>query len=204
MMRPFSKSTFVGGCFVAYLLMALASPALGQVLAQSGDIAGYVGYGDGNYSTSGVGATNNHIEYGGSGGYNVTPNVTVLGEYSLMPMGTYSGVTFKTQLYGGGARFNFSASGRAVPYVAVSVGGNRFTGAESGVSVSANGYYVGFGAGASIYLGRHWGVRPEFRYERQSISFGGITAGTNVILGSGSIFFQFGGQGIKKSKSAQQ
>lgn len=194
-MRPFKRCTFVITSFIASFLVAIACPVKGQVLAHSGDISGYVGYGHGNYETSGVGATNNHIEYGGSGGINVSPSITVLGEYGFMPMGKYSGVNFKTQLFGGAARFNFGNSKRAVPYAVFALGGNRFTGAESGVSVSANGYYTGFGGGASIYFGRNWGTRPEFRYERQSLTFSGINAGTNVILGSCSLFFQFGGQG---------
>lgn len=201
-MLPFARNMLVCCCFATCFLLPISSPLRAQVLAHSGDVSGHVGYGYGNYETSGVGATNSHIEYGGSGGYNVSPNLTFLGEYSYMPMGTYSTVDFKTQLFGGGVRLNMGDSSRSVPYVVATLGGNRFTGAKSGVSVSANGLYVGFGGGASIYFGKNWGVRPEFRYERQLLTFSGLTADTNVIVGTGSIFFQFGGEGKARPGSS--
>lgn len=199
-MLPFAKNIFVC-CFAACFLLFLSSHVQAQVLAHSGDVSGHVGFGYGNYETSGVGATNSHIEYGGTGGYNLSPNLTILGEYSYMPMGTYSSVNFKTQLFGGGVRLNMGNSSRTVPYVVATLGGNRFTGAASGVSVSANGLYVGFGGGASIFFGKNWGVRPEFRYERQFLTFSSLTSDTNVIVGSGSIFFQFGGEGKARPSS---
>lgn len=192
-MRRITRSS-LAFCGVLALALVCSSSASAQVLAHSGDVSAHYGYGYGNYSTSGVGATNNHQEFGFSGGANLSPSIAILGEYNYMPMGTYSGVSFKTQLFGGGVRVNFGDSGKVVPYALITAGGNRFTGAESGVSVSATGAYAAFGGGASCYLGKNWGIRPEFRYERQFLSFSGITSDTSVVVGSGGIFFQFGGQ----------
>ena len=199
----FLRNTLSCTFFATFFLLIIAPSLQAQVISHSGDIAGSVGFGHGNFSTSlGSPETNNHVQYGGSAGYNFSPDLTVFGEYSYMPMGTFSGVSFKTQLFGGGIRANFASSGKVVPYVTVAVGGNRFTGSESGVAVSANGYYVGFGGGASLYISRNFGVRPEVRYERQSVTLtaggGSSTASSNVVVGSGSVFFQFGGEGKKK------
>ena len=167
--------------FVA-LLAAFTVSSHAQVLAHSGDASAHYGYGFGNYSTSGVGATNNHQEFGFSGGVNASSSLSFIGEYSYMPMGTYSGVDFKTQLFGGGVRFNFGDSGKVVPY-ALTVRPVETDLPEvrgGGVSVSATGAYAAFGGGVSCYLGKNWGIRPEFRYERQFLSFSGITSDTPV------------------------
>jgi hypothetical protein len=195
MMQRFTRSSFVFCCALAFALLVCAGTAGAQVLAHSVDVSGHYGFGYGNYTTSGVGTTNSHQEFGFSGGENLSPSFTVLGEYSYMPMGSYDTVSFITQLAGGGVRFNLGASGKVVPYVLGSGGVDRFTGAVGEASASAVGGYVAFGGGASIYLGENWGIRPDFRYERQFISFAGITSNTNVVVGSGAIFFQFGGHG---------
>jgi hypothetical protein len=198
------KFTWMAGTIMAFLATVPLARAQG-ILAGSAEVAGYVGGVHGNFNSStslGPPETNNHIQYGGSGGYNLSQGLTVFGEYGYMPMGTFSGVKFTTQLFGGGIRANFMPTGRVVPYATFAVGGNRFTGSESAVAVSANGYYVGFGGGASVYISRNFGVRPEFRFERQSVTLtvsgASATASSNVLLGSGSVFFQFGGRGKKK------
>jgi hypothetical protein len=62
----------------------------------------------------------------------------------------------------------------------------------SGVSVSTsvNGGYFGTGFGAEI--GNKFGVRPEFRYDRYQLSFGGISSGSNVISVGAGVFYRFG------------
>jgi len=77
----------------------------------------------------------------------------------------------------------------------VGLGFDRLNGSESGVSVSANGFYAAVGGGASLYLGKNWGIRPEFRWERQDLTFAGLVSNTNVVMGSASVFFQWGGRG---------
>jgi hypothetical protein len=65
---------------------------------------------------------------------------------------------------------------------------------------------VNFGGGASYYLGNHWGIRPEFRYELQHAWYKGPAEilTSNVADLSGSIFFQFGGTGKMNVASPQK
>jgi hypothetical protein len=98
-----------------------------------------------------------------------------------------------TQLYGGGARVNFLTSTRVVPYGVVAFGGDRLAAGGQ----STNGYYMGFGGGASCYIGHNWGVRPEYRFDR--IEFGSGIGSSNASVITGAVFYQFGGQGkVKK------
>ncbi|MGA3265117.1 MAG: outer membrane beta-barrel protein [Terracidiphilus sp.] len=113
-------------------------------------------------------------------------------------MGTLAGVTSKSQEFGGAARFNFLPAKKVVPYGVVGMGMSRFTQSASGVSASMNGYNVSFGGGASIYLGKNWGVRPEFRWQREKYIQSDVTLYSDVVIGSGSVFYQFGSQGKKK------
>ncbi len=188
--------------FSAFSHAQAAATTQGGVAGGSVDLAGNVGW------SNLEGADNNyHINYGGSGGYNISPWLTVLGEYQFLPMGSVTDTSSGTaitahasyDLYGGAARFNFSGSKRFVPYGLVAMGGARLkgTGAAEGVSISAaiNGYYVGFGGGTSVYLGRNWGVRPEVRYERQVFSVAGTASSQNAVLTSCGVFFRFGGKG---------
>ena len=201
MMQLSLKKTVVRPLLTPLFLIALTTsisaqptPDFGKgVVAHSADIAGNVGF------SNLTGADGNkHINFGGSAGVNLSPNVTILGEYAFMPMGSLSGVAFNTQLVGAATRFNILASKRLVPYALVGFGFDRLNGSESGVSVSANGSYVAVGGGASFYLGKSWGIRPEFRWERQEVTFAGLIANTNVAFGSGSFFFQWGGRGKQK------
>lgn len=197
------NKTLVRGLFVAVLLAAVTASvgaqtdAGGAIAGGSADVSGNVGYSN---LTGADGK--NHINFGGSGGVNLSPRVTLLGEYTYMPMGSLTGVAFNTQLFGVASRLNFGNSKRVVPYALVGFGFDRLNGSESGASVSANGSYVAVGGGAGIYCGKNWGIRPEFRWERQEVTFAGLIADTNVVMGSGSIFFQWGGRG-KKNASRQ-
>jgi hypothetical protein len=196
------NETLVRGLFVALCLAAMATGLWAQsaqdsaqgITAGSADVAGNVGF------SNLTGADGNkHVHFGGSGGINLSPRVTLLGEYSYMPMGSLSGVAFNTQLIGVVSRLNFFTSKRAVPYALVGAGFDRLNGSESGVNVSANGSYAAVGGGASLYLGKSWGIRPEFRYERQEVTFAGLIADTNVVMGTASVFFQWGGRGTKST-----
>jgi hypothetical protein len=185
---------------VSALFVAAASFAGAQVLAHSGDIAGFGGYGT--IHNSGDPSGDSHPTFGASAGYNVTPGVTVLGEYTYMTLGNFgSGVTSKVQLFGGAARFNFLTSTKVVPYGVVAFGDMRPTESASGTSISGSGYYSAFGGGASIYCGKNWGIRPEFRFVRSELKPPMTTSytGYNVFMESGSIFFQFGGTSAKKT-----
>ncbi len=181
----------------ALFLVVLSAPVRAQVLAHSGEVAGTVGYSHTSYDKPN-GPTANHPFYDGSGGYNVTPYITVLGEYKYYSLGTVGVSSNHAQNYGGAVHFNFRPSGKVVPYGVVGGGGYRFTSSGGGLSITGTGYYVNFGGGVSYYLGKNWGVRPEFRYERQAFTYDTLDISANVVDASGSIFYQFGGTGKKK------
>ena len=184
-MQTFVKNAIVGLSIAATFLFISVS-AQAQVLAHSGDAAGY-----GGYVNVGSGG-GNHAYFGGSGGYNLAPSVTVFGEYSYVPLPDSAHV----QLYGGGARFNFLTSTKVVPYAVAAFGGGH--GSIDGAS--GNGWYAGFGGGASIFCGKNWGVRPEYRYERVESSGSGVN--NSVIVGG--VFYQWGGTGSKKKAVSAQ
>jgi len=192
------KKVLAGLFFSAIFLLIVSAPARTQVLARSGEVAGTVGYDHTVYSPSG-GPTSTHF-FGASGGYNLTPQVTVLGEYKYDPLNfSEGGITYHDQLFGGAARYNFLSSERIVPFAVAGVGSFRMTASEGSLSVSNNGYYFNFGGGASIYLARNWGVRPEYRWERQHDDLTGMVAIGHVSNLSASIFYQFGGRGKRKN-----
>jgi len=192
-------------CSIAALvvLLTLATPLRSQVVAGSGEVSGNVGFSN----LTGV-DNNKHAAFGGAGAYNFTDRGTLGVEYSYQMMGslTIAGVTGSAhiQSYGPVVRAYLTRFGPIVPYMVVAGGGMAGTVVVSvqGVSISAtqNGYYFGYGVGASIYADRNWGIRPEFRYERQkfmSTTASGTTIASsadNYYLGTFSVFYQFGGK----------
>jgi hypothetical protein len=221
-MQTTLRNAFLGLCIGASFLLALSYPLRAQgIAASSGDISGNVGFS----SLTGVDG-NKHVNFGGSAGINLWRQITILGEYTYMPMGTLTesstggnGIpmpdfgSLSYQTIGGAARFNMSGSRIVIPYAIVGFGYARQSasatllpgagiGVLGGSSSSYNGEYMNFGGGASIFLGKHYGLRPEFRYERQEFYASGNSAGQNVALGTVSFFYQFGGIG-KKRKQAQ-
>jgi len=195
--KTFVKNAVAGLCVAALFLIVMSVPVQAQVLAHSGEIAGNVGYLNANWDSGTFLPSSNHAVYAINGGYNVTPHVEVIGEWAYGPLFSESGTTLKAQIYGGGARFNLSPDKKLVPYALVTFGGDRFTISESG-SESFNGYYFSFGGGASYYVGKHWGVRPEFRYVRPEFSVEGDSESTNAFAVTGGVFYQWGGNGYKK------
>jgi hypothetical protein len=123
---------------------------------------------------------------------------------------TASGITVSghIQSYGAVYRGYLSKSSRVVPYVLVAGGGLSETAVGSAqgakVSISQNGEYFGFGGGASIFVDPSWGIRPELRYERQQFSAETVDGssfaayGQNYVLGTISVFYQFGGKQSSK------
>jgi hypothetical protein len=160
-------------------------------VTRTGDIAGNAGYSN----LTGI-DNNKHVNFGFSGGANLTHRVTVLAEYNYLPMGSLNApdgasASGDYQQIGGAARFNLFSSKRVVPYAVVGYGYARQSRKINGGSTSLNGDYVNGGGGANFYLGRNWGVRPEFRYERQEFYAQGQSAGQNVAWGTAGIFYQF-------------
>jgi hypothetical protein len=69
---------------------------------------------------------------------------------------------------------------------------------QSGTITNIAGMYEDIGGGVSYYIGRNFGIRPEFRYEAQTLFHSSGTEGINRLLASGTVFFQFGGRAKKK------
>ena len=192
-MKSFPKYVLAGLCTSALLVLS-ATTAQAQVLAHSGDVAGSVGYL--HVSTSAVNLpSDNHPIYKIDGGYNVTPYVTVLGEWAYGPLYSMSGETVHTQIFGGGARINLMPHKRLVPYAVFTVGDDRDT---LTAEPTFSGYYFGVGGGASYFIGKHWGVRPEFRYTYAEFNIFGANDSANAVTIKGGAFYQFGGRGGSK------
>jgi opacity protein-like surface antigen len=205
-MRRISTSLCVSILF--FLAVCSTSRAQG-IAAGSGEASGAFGYAH----VNGV-ASKNHLSFGGSGLYNLNPIVAVGFEYNYTPLGseTISGITGSEHLqtYGGVARFSLSKSSHIVPYALVGFGDvngkAEIIASPEGVSASAsqNGFYFAFGGGATIFAAPRWGIRPEFRYERQQFGAtninGSVSAafGENDIQATVSVFYQFGGRSSQK------
>jgi len=199
-MKSIMRNAFVGLCATA-LFFALSNPAQAQITAGSGELAVNGGFNNaGSFKSDGT-VSNYASSFGGSAGYNMSQNLAVLGEYQYIPEGSISGVTFKTQLYGASLRYSYTAD-KLAPYFLVGGGGSRGSAGTSGLSASVNGAYVSFGGGVSAYLGKNWGVRPEFRYDDVFFSGGGSTSSATMWQVTGGIFFQFGGQSTTKKKAS--
>lgn len=191
-------------CVSVAVLLAMSAPARGQGIAEgSVEAAGTFGYAH----VGGV-TSNNHFAFGGSVFYNINSNFAGGFEYKYTPLGSENigGATASEHLqtYGGAARFTFAKSGRALPYAVIGFGGinEKAIASYEGVSESASqgGFYVAAAGGATIFMGDHWGIRPEFRYERQQFdgtSIGGYPVaayGQNDVQGLVSVFYQFFGR----------
>lgn len=200
-MKSIIKSVFVGFCATA-LFFALSNSAQAQVASGSGELAVNGGWNNnlGTVNSDGT-ISSTAYSFGVTAGYNMSQNLAVLGEFQYIPEGSYDGVTFKTDMYGANLRYAYGNS-KFSPYLMVGGGGAQMTAGESGESVSINGAYVAFGAGVNIFLGKNWGVRPEYRYNDVMFSSDGTTTSYNVSQITGGIFFQFGGQQSSKKKAS--
>jgi hypothetical protein len=144
-----------------------------------------------------------HPLFGGSVDARVVDHLRVFGEFSIVPLASAteseSGVVVngseKLTSFGGGLNYGFGSSKRVVPYVLLAVGDGRLSASATanvnGYSVSAgmasNSIYFGVGGGARIYIGEHWGIKPEVRIQRYGISNVFSTAAF-----SAGVFYQFG------------
>jgi hypothetical protein len=158
------------------------------------------GFGGINYITSGGGT---HAMGGGSLGVRAVEHLRVFGEFTYSQLGSLDASTqdvsasLKDKLYsfGGGVDYGFGSSQRAVPYVLGVLGDGHET---YGLSASAGGqsvsqnietfnhFYAGFGGGVRLFVGEHWGFKPEVRYQRYTSS------GWNSVIATVGVFYQFG------------
>lgn len=188
----FSRSSLQRIFFTA-LCVLVSTAAWGQVAPRSGDVAFDMGYSHIGKGTNFNNTDINRYTAGFSGGFNLSQYLTLIGEYNYMAMPSVQSVNMGMMGYGGAVRFNLAPKAKVVPYGLFGGGGARLTASESGVSVSSNGNYFGGGAGASLYIGSNWGIRPEFRMSRFNYTFSGISGNTNVLVATCGVFFQFGG-----------
>jgi hypothetical protein len=196
--------------------MSLVSVVLLSATLSFGQSRGYgMGAGDVSFN-AGFGNlngidNNRHTSFGGSGGVN-SGRAAIAGEYSYLPMGsiTGSGVVGKENLqqFGVALRLSLLGRARANPYFLVAGGFDRLTATASSSGLSArasqSGGYVGLGGGANLLLALHWGIRPEFRWERQQFAatrVGGIDVaggGLNDVRGTVGLFYTWGGNSCRK------
>jgi hypothetical protein len=152
-----------------------------------------------------------HPAFGATGAYRLGDHVHLFGEFSYSTLASSSfstssnGVTVtgnasvKLASFGGGADYSFRSSESKVrPYATVALGDGHFYGTGSGTgsngnsaSVSigvANALYSGVGGGLRLYVGKHWGFKPEVRYQRYQSSL----FGSNAVVYSVGLFYRFG------------
>lgn len=199
------KALKIGLSLACFLV---AATAWSQVAPGSAEVSYDIGY-----NHVGAGPNNDFAPQGGNsfttgfnGGYNLNQYIEVGGEFNFFqdPQPEFSPASASIHIlnYGGLARFNLAPQSKIVPYGVFAFGGSHATasaslGGQSG-SESENGFYVGFGGGASIYLSPNWGVRAELRDNYNHFSFQGSTDSTNILAMTGGIFYQFGGHSGKK------
>jgi hypothetical protein len=195
-----SHKTIRVSCLLAGTLLFSAS----AFADGAGEVAGFGG------GTAITGGGVNPL-VGGSAGYQVIDHLQIFGEFSVAPLASVAAaaasqasaltgvsVTAKETLYnyGGGMDFSFGSSKKVVPYVVMAVGVGHFSasatatvgGVSGSGSASSNSVYLGAGGGVRIYAGDHWGIKPEFRYQRYTDSGGGLNS-ANFTVG---LFYQFG------------
>jgi len=209
-MQPFLKSSFVRRCSLVLVLVALSATARAQRAPLSLDGAANVGA----YSLTPYNFTNNlnnttHMELGATAGINLIKQIAVVGEFNYLPQGTstLTGSNYELiyKMAGAAVRYTPFQYKRFAPYL-VGGGGyiqlNANLNSGSQPSGTQNGDYVSYGAGVSIYVWHHFGVRPEFRQDREdtsTLSGGGLpgTVRQNANRGTVGVFYEFGG---RKSK----
>ncbi len=178
-----------------------------------GEVSGFAGIASSSGSING--------NFGGALGANLGRFVHLFGEASYMPRSTetFNGVqgteqtktTVSSRLvnYGGGIQFRIpTGEARIEPYGLLAFGyvqvKNDVTatlgasGPTYSSSDTAHNVYNAVGVGARIFLGRNWGIKPEFRYyKRYALNLSSddpVTDRSHAIVVATGIFFQFGGR----------
>ncbi len=156
----------------------------------------------------------NHGQFGGTVGANAGRFVHLFGEVNYMSLGsdTFQSAgnlaTGSDRLtnYSGGIQIRIpTGQAKVEPYGLLAFGYGRRT-VDSSVyanntftsnRVTEGDLYTGVGAGARVFLGRKWGIKPEFRYQSyvnmDLKRDNPIIERGSVMTLTGGIFFQFGG-----------
>jgi len=150
----------------------------------------FAGFGGGTHlRAQGEGTTKGVV--GGRIGAPAGKRVLVFGEYSYAP----SALNANLMDFSGGVHVSL-APGRVAPYVLGALGVGRLSGSgtatvgtttasfdRSDSALGASG-----GVGLRYFVGRNWGIQPEFRYTRYFFD----RAGLNDLRFAGGLFFRFG------------
>lgn len=147
------------------LLLWLAASAWGQVeLAAFGGVASL---------SQNIGSRGT---FGGSVGIYAGRHVQLFAEYSriVLPDPYVFNPSLGIVQHGGsqrydnlvgGVQWNFLADRKVQPYVvAPAIGLGRRSLSGTGYDVGHNVLYAAAGAGVRIFIGKRWGLRPEYRY----------------------------------------
>jgi hypothetical protein len=192
----------IGG-FVSIAALQAAEPGVGEVSGFGGIVS--------------MGGST-HANAGGGAGVNLGRFVNLFGEVSYMAKGTEAyqvtngatrtsaSVSGRLMNYGGGVQFRVPTGNlRIEPYGLFAFGYgqmkrdvNAGSGTAYPVPDSAHNLYTAVGAGARLFLGAKWGIKPEFRYQK----YYGINISTDdpvhdrgsAITATTGIFYQFGGR----------
>jgi hypothetical protein len=164
------------------MTLVLATPSFAGA-----DVYGTAGI----YSEYGGGGHESHaLVGGGASGIFAGGKAAVFGEFDYIPMGSTLGVSVKQIDAGGGVRIYVGPkSDKFRLFVPVEGGLARLSAGLSGVSAGINGAYFGSGFGAEIGS-KKFGVRPEFRFEREQWGSGG--GGNYVTTIGASFYYRFG------------
>lgn len=177
----------VMGVFIMGNALQAAEPGIGEVSGFAGMV-----------SVRNGGAT--HGNFGGTMGANLGRFVHLFGEVSYMSTGkgTYATAGGRLMNYGGGVQIRIpTGAARIEPYGLITLGYGRSKGDYSS-SDSIHNAYNGAGGGARVFIGRRWGIKPEFRIQK----YYGIHLSSDdpfmdrghVITATAGVFFQFGGR----------
>ncbi len=187
----------------SFVLLALLPPwARSQDLPDRGfEAAGVVGW------TSVQGADGkSHAAFGGEAGYNVNKHAQIFGEFLYNTLGSLTdtelGVTAtaneKAYSVGPGVRIHFGEWAHIAPYVVFSGGFYRLSAESSGISLSQSGGYFAAGGGASIFVSKNFGFRPEARLEAihlgNLLGISGTSANGHCEVLTVGVFYQSGRQ----------
>jgi hypothetical protein len=184
----------VASVFLMAVLLAAPAMAGAQVTSGSGMAAVNGFYFRANPDGFCDPVTCSGFTLGGSAGYNFTKYLGLFGEYQFerasvnnVELGNNNG---HSQNFGGAVRFYLYPKGRVVPFGVFGVGRVSESDTAGG---KFGGTYFGGGGGALCYIGRHWGIAPEVRYQwdRDFLNYYRVAAG---------VFYQFGGMSKKSKK----
>jgi hypothetical protein len=204
--------------FAAFLL-GLSLTSVSRVSSAQGIAAGSfeISGSGGITNLNGVDSKKGHGAFGFTGMYNLTRDVAVGAEYNYLMLGslTEGAVTENEnlQMYGALARVAIFSNRFVAPYAVLSGGGNRLHASASegneSASASQSGGYISAGGGVSIFLGHGFGIRPEYRYERQQFAATTIDGtpvsggGQSDMRGTVALFYQFGAPAPKPYSSSK-